>query len=272
MPSRIASTHPAPGAGNERFDAPAFVLHRAQGRGAFVLLCEHASWHIPAAYGGLGLPESERRRHIGWDLGANDLARALSERLDAPLVSATYSRLLLDLNRAPGAHDASPTRSEDTDIPGNVGMDDDERAARHRGIYAPFHDAAAALLDQRTAAGDAPVVVSIHSFTPVFHGESRPWHCGLISRGERPLALALMAALRADDPGLCVGDNLPYGATDGKFHTIERHGEARGLHGLVIEVRQDLLAGDAGVAAWADRLASGLRIAHRAIAPRVSGA
>lgn len=252
-------------AARERFEHPAFELHHAAGDGPFVLLCEHASWHVPASYAGLGLQEADLRRHIGWDLGANALAMALSDRLDAPLVSATYSRLLLDLNRAPGAHDASPMRSEDTDIPGNHRIDAAERDARLRGIYTPFHGAASALLDRRVAAGQLPLVVSIHSFTPVFHGEARRWHCGVISRGERPAALALLAALRADT-SLCVGDNEPYGAMDGKFHTVELHGEARGLHGLMIEVRQDLLEDAAGIAAWADRLAAGLRLAQAAAA------
>ncbi len=78
---------------------PAVEMVNAAGRSPIVLLCEHASCHIPADYGRLGLPEAEVKRHIGWDIGAADVARGLSARLDAPLFLGTYSRLLIDLNR-----------------------------------------------------------------------------------------------------------------------------------------------------------------------------
>lgn len=226
-----------------------------------MLVCEHASRHIPAGYAGLGLTDAEQAAHIGWDLGALPLATAIADLLDAPLVYATYSRLLLDVNRPVDAADSIVERSENTPVPGNAALDSAERIARQERIYAPFHAALDSLLAQRIAAGAAPAVVSIHSFTPRYHGVDRPWHCGVIARHDRALGEALLAALRAE-PGLCVGDNLPYGPGDGVFHSMERHAEARGLHGAMIEVRNDLLDGPAAVAAWAGRIASALRTAR----------
>ncbi len=230
-----------------------FAWHRPQGLSPVVLACEHASHHIPAAYAGLGLDPAEQRRHIGWDLGAAKLARALSDALDAPLLLATYSRLLLDLNRATDAHDSIAIRSEGTDIPGNRALGDDERALRHARIYAPFHAQLDAMLDARIAAGALPLLVTVHSFTPTWHGEPRPWHCGVISRNDRRVADMFLATL-GRDPALCLGDNLPYGSDGGTFHTVGRHAEERGIPGAVFEVRQDLLADEAGIAAWAQRL------------------
>ena len=233
--------------------SPPFDWHRRDGGSRVVLACEHATHFIPPAYAGLGLSDAEQRRHIGWDLGAAPLARALSDALDAPLLLATYSRLLRDLNRAADADDAVTTRSEGTDIPGNLALDQAERARREARIYAPFHAQLDAALDARIAAGVAPVLVTVHSFTPTWHGTPRPWHAGVISRHDRRMADVFLATL-GRDPTLCLGDNLPYGSEGGTFHTMTRHGEARGIPGAVFEVRQDLLADTAGIAEWATRL------------------
>lgn len=240
-------------AGAGALAAAPFAWHRRDGRSRVVLACEHASHAMPDAYAGLGLPEAERKRHIGWDLGAAPLAHALSDALDAPLLLATYSRLLRDLNRAPDADDAVTTRSEGTDIPGNVGLDPAERARREARIYAPFHAQLDAALDARLAEGAAPILVTVHSFTPTWHGQPRPWHAGVISRHDRRIAEVFLATLGRDE-ALCLGDNLPYGSEGGTFHTVGRHAEGRGIPGAVFEVRQDLLGDDAGVAAWAARL------------------
>jgi predicted N-formylglutamate amidohydrolase len=241
-----------------------FSLHRADGAGGVVLICEHASNHIPDAYRGLGLHDGQRRMHIAWDPGALEVATELSRLLDAPLVHARYSRLLLDLNRAPGAADAIALDSEDIPIPGNHGIGAAERQLRQRRIYQPFHAAVDALIEQRLRAGLATAVVSIHSFTPVYRGQARPWQVGVIAQHDRRLADGVLAVLRRD-PALCVGDNQPYAPTDGVYHTIERHGEARGLPCAMIEIRQDQLGAERAQHEWAQRLEAGIRHALASI-------
>jgi predicted N-formylglutamate amidohydrolase len=243
-------------------DPPVAVFNRP-GRGRILLICEHASKFIPPAYRGLGLAVAEQERHIGWDIGALDLARGLATRLDAPLVHATYSRLLLDLNRPVEAVDSIVDSSEATPVPGNAALSEHERQYRQQRIYRPFHGELDALLDQRHAFGLATTVVSIHSFTPRFHGIERPWHAGVIARHDRVFADALLAALRAD-ASLCVGDNLPYGPQHGVYHSLERHGEARGLAGAMIEVRNDLLVDPPSLQQWTQRLADAI---ERAVPP-----
>ena len=241
-------------------------MQNLHGRGPIVLICEHASRLIPDQFGALGLSPSDQARHIAWDLGALGLAGELSVMLDAPLVHATYSRLLLDLNRPIDATDSIVQSSEGTAVPGNVGLDAAQRELRQRRIYAPFHAELDALVDRRIGLGLPTCVVSIHSFTPRYHGIDRPWHVGVISRHDRSLADALLAALRAE-PGLCVGDNLPYGPQDGVFHSVERHGEARGLRGAMIEVRNDLLDDAQARTRWAQTLRRTLEAALRAMEP-----
>ena len=226
------------------------------GSSPYVLLCEHASNVIPGAYGGLGLPPSELVRHIAWDIGAAELATALSAHLDAPLFLAGYSRLLIDCNRPPGAPTSIPLVSEATRVPGNQGVDDAERARRADSFFWPFQRRVSAHLDARRDAGRPAVVVGIHSFTPVFHGQRRPWHGGVLFRRATAFAEALLAELR--EPGLHIGANEPYSISDETDYTVPAHGEQRGLRAVLIETRQDLISDDAGVAAWSDRIGRAL--------------
>ncbi len=232
------------------------VLNR-HGRSGIVLICEHASHFIPPAYAGLGLSPADQLRHISWDIGALGLAKELAALLDAPLVHATYSRLMLDVNRSTDTSDSIIAHSEDTHIPGNAQLSTAERKQRKQRIYDPFHSELDALIDQRM--GLVAGVVSIHSFSPRYLGVDRPWHIGVISQRDRLLADRLLQSLTAD-PGLCVGDNLPYGPLDGVYHSLTRHGEARGLHNVMIEVRNDQLD-EVGQKHWAHTLNEALSTA-----------
>ena len=223
-----------------------------------LLLCEHASNRIPSAYRALGLSGIDTERHIAWDIGALGLARQLSALLDAPLAYATYSRLLLDLNRDISAPDSIIEHSEDTSIPGNVGLSLPERRLRQQALYEPFHREVDAFISGRLAHGLHMAVLSIHSFTACYHGVTRPWHAGVISQNDRALADAVLAALRTE-ADLVVGDNEPYGPQDGVFHSVGRHGQARGLPCAMIEVRNDLLADAAAQRRWAERLQHALQ-------------
>ena len=106
------------------------VIENEAALGRIVLVCEHASNHIPPAWGNLGLTEDQRHAHIAWDPGALGLARGLSRRLDAVLIHAPVSRLVYDCNRAPDMPGAMPARSEVHDIPGNAAISADERLRR----------------------------------------------------------------------------------------------------------------------------------------------
>lgn len=253
-----------------RADEAAVAVHRADAGGPLLLICEHASAHIPVAYGNLGLDDTEITRHIGWDLGACELALRLADALDSPLVYATQSRLLMDLNREPAAVDSMPEDTDGTLVPGNRSLDAAEREHRRFWLYEPFHAAIDAVLQARLQRGVATTVVSIHSFTPVMNGHPRPWQVGVLSDRDRRLADALIAILAADSQ-LCVGDNQPYAPSDGIYHTIERHGQNHGLKCAMLEVRNDQLADDAGIQRWCETLAGALRQALRAFDPIQDG-
>jgi predicted N-formylglutamate amidohydrolase len=259
--------------GASRHATPASFVHpvaveNAHGGAALVLACEHASNYLPPEFERLGLGAADLERHIAWDLGALEVARQLSRRLDAPLVYATHSRLLYDVNRAEEAHDAIVAVSEGTPIPGNQALDAAARRARYEGLYQPFHAALERAIGERVRAGRPPAVVTIHSFTPTWHGKSRPWHVGVISHRDRRLADALLAMLSAV-PDLVVGDNKPYKPDDGVYHTLGRHAEARKLPCVMLELRQDLIADADGQERWADRLLVGLEHALASVGTKV---
>lgn len=246
-------------------DPPPFEVVRPEGSSRFVLTADHAGRLLPRALGDLGLPASELARHIAYDLGIAALARAVSERLDAFLILQTYSRLAIDPNRPPGVPQSIIARSERTDVPGNLGLSPAAVEARQRELFWPYHQRISEELDRRAAGGREAVLIALHSFTPVFMDDARAWHAGVLYNRDPRLARALLARLR-DDSTLVVGDNQPYALGDTTDYTVPTHGEKRGLLHVEIEVRQDLLADEAGVKQWADRIARDLERAYADVA------
>jgi len=234
----------------------------AIGRGPFVLACDHASNRIPAAYGDLGLPASERVRHIAWDPGALGVSLRLSELLDAPLVHPTVSRLVVDCNRFTDSDTLMPEISETTTVPGNIGISAAERASRIALYHAPYHAAIDRLLEQRAAAHLPTILVCMHSFTPVFKGVARPWPVGVLAPVDEALSRALFDALRAELPDMNIGWNQPYAGGSGVSYTVDHHGAH--LPATMIEIRHDEILEPAGVAQWAGRLARCLEAARGA--------
>ncbi len=231
----------------------AFEVVGGRADAGLILVADHASNRVPEELGDLGLPEGEFRRHIAWDIGVEALTRALAVRLGVPAVLSRVSRLVIDANRG----DDDPTLvmrlSDGAVIPGNARIDATERERRINAYWRPYDAAIRETIDVAFAAGRPPVLLSLHSFTPIWRGWPRPWHCGVLWDADPRLPELLIERLRGD-PALVVGDNEPYdGALVGD--TMYRHGTRRGLAHAIVEVRQDLIGEAAGVAAWAERLA-----------------
>ena len=218
------------------------------------LVCEHAGRRLPRKLGDMGLSEQDRARHIAWDIGAEAVCRHLADRLDAPLITQTYSRLVCDCNREIHVSSFIPEISERTRIPANENLTSEEREARIDEVYRPLHDRIRLELDRRTGAGRATVFISMHSFTPVFMDEERPMHLGLLFDRDPHLARLAGSMLRADGD-FVIADNEPYALDQNRDFTVPEHGERRGIPSLEIEIRQDLIEHAKGQRAWAERLA-----------------
>lgn len=239
-------------------DEPAaFELIEGRADSGIIVVCDHASHRFPVALGSLGIAEQYRRDHIAWDIGAAGVTRRLQARFGADAVLANYSRLVIDLNRSLVDHSGITAISDGILIPGNLSLTDAERAARATELHAPYHAAIETLIARRTSAGRLPIFLGIHSFTPRFHGTSRPWHAGILWDRDPRLALPLLGALRTH-PGLIVGDNEPYSGHHSADYSIDTHAESRGMAHVGIEIRQDLIADDAGQARWAELLGDAL--------------
>ena len=251
-------------------DPPPFDVSGADAPSPFVIICDHASRRLPLALGTLGLPPAALATHIAWDIGALGVARSLAATLDAFLATQRYSRLVIDCNRPLTAPDSIVTRSERTDVPGNADLTPADAAARAAEIFVPYHAAIRRHLDARLAARRPTILVSVHSFTPVFLDVARPWHCGVLFNRDARLAEPLLRLLRAE-PGLVVGCNEPYAASDLTDFSLVHHGEARGIPCVEIEIRQDLIPDDDPAAqnAWAQRLARVLPAAAQPLLARL---
>jgi predicted N-formylglutamate amidohydrolase len=219
----------------------AVMVERPDAMGPFLIVCEHAANTFPQDWGTLGLDAAQRQAHIAWDPGALGVARALSQVLDATLVAATVSRLIYDLNRPPHAAGAMAAHSEIHTIPGNANLSPEARAERTAAIYLPFHARLRSEIALRLARGVVPVLVTVHSFTPVYHGRPRAVELGVIHDADPHLAHAVVneAAARTT---LDVRLNDPYSAADGVTHTLALQATPMGLANVMLEIRNDLIA------------------------------
>lgn len=239
-------------------DPPPFELVNETGSAPVLLVCDHASKAVPRCLDGLGLDDAALSQHIGWDIGAAEVTRRLAAHLDAAAVLAGYSRLVIDLNRQPGDPTSIPEISDNVAVPGNFGLDEYEAELRLAHLFRPYHNAVTATLARLWHHGEraAPAVIAVHSFTPVMNCCPRPWHAGILWNRDPRMAVPLLKSL-ARRRDLCIGDNEPY---SGRLiaYTIDRHASAAGLPHVSIEIRQDLIADDAGAELWAGILAEAL--------------
>jgi predicted N-formylglutamate amidohydrolase len=250
---RDAPEH-APQAGSQiaAVEAESFAVVPGRADAGLILLCDHAGNAFPPGYGTLGLPEVQLRRHIAYDIGAAAVTRGVAAALGVPAVLTRFSRLLIDPNR--GADDPTMIMrlSDGAVIPGNRHLDAAEREKRTALYYRPYHDAIEDVIGRCTAAGGAPAIISIHSFTESWKGVPRPWHVGILWDRDARLSAPMLDYFHADG-GLIVGDNEPYrGSLEGDC--LWQHATSRDLPNALIEIRQDLIRDEQGQQQWAERI------------------
>jgi predicted N-formylglutamate amidohydrolase len=224
--------------------------------GHFLLIADHAGNKVPQRLGDLGIAASDLDRHIGIDIGIHGVSLHLSRLLDAPYLFQRYSRLVIDCNRALDSATSIVPVSDGTKVPANQGLSASDIHARREEIFWPYQNAIARQIEVMRKRGTPPAVIAMHSFTPV-HGDypaPRPWHIGVLFNRDDRFARPLIKALESEGD-LTVGVNQPYAVDDGIDYAVPVHCERRGLIHVEIEIRQDLIATDAGQVEWAERLA-----------------
>ena len=238
-------------------DPPPFEVVNPDGAAPFLFICDHASRAVPRKLGALGLGDDALARHIGWDIGAAEVARILSRRFAAAAVLSGYSRLVVDCNRPTDDPTSIPMISDGVVVPGNRALAAEDIARRVDACYHPYHRAIRGALKAKERGPHAPALLSIHSCTPELRGFQRPWHVGVLWDRDGRIAEPLMRALtgRGD---ICVGDNQPYSARTHSGYSIDAHANGAGLPHVMIEIRQDLIGTASGVAHWAGILGDAL--------------
>ena len=235
-------------------DPPPYRAINAQGRAPVLILCDHAGKAVPKALHGLGLLERDLGQHIGWDIGAAEVAQRLAARFDAPLLMSSYSRLVIDCNRKLDDPTSIPPVSDGVTVPGNAVLSAADRAARAEAAFWPYHRAVDQAIAGFSARAIKPAIVIIHSFTPVMNGIARPWEFGILWDGDQRIAPQLIEGLRRDKT-LTIGDNQPYSGSSPVEYTLGAHAKPLDLPRVSIEIRQDLIGAPAEARRWADRLA-----------------
>jgi len=240
-------------------DTAPFVSLRPEGTSSFVFVSEHAGNKVPKKLGSLGLSLSDLNDHIGLDLHICQAGIILSERLNAPYIYQPYSRLVIDCNRPPANEQSILSVADNRPIPENENLPDEAVTARKLEIFQPFHDRIAALLDARRTKGMPTIFVTLHSFTPAMQRSDgdRPWHVTLQYGRDDRFSKAMIMELQTV-PGIVVGDNVPYPVNDDTHYGIPIHGEARGLHHAMIEIRQDVISNVGDQVNWANTLETAL--------------
>ena len=219
----------------------------------YVFVCDHAGWQVPSSLEGLGITKRDLKRHIGWDIGALGVARRLSNILDAPLIWQNYSRLVIDCNRVLDHPALIAVASDTTTIPGNMNITKDGILSRIREVYQPYHRAIKKLLDARRSRGILTIVVSIHSFTPIFRGIKRACELGVLFGSDSRYAQQFIGRAKAKLDFLVMA-NEPY-RVDEKDCTIPMHAITRGNLNVLLEIRQDLIASSPQQELWGNSLA-----------------
>ena len=237
-------------------DPPVFEHINTNGTAHLVLICDHAGRAVPGSLKGLGMDVEHMDRHIAYDIGAAAVTRRVSELLDATALLHNYSRLVIDCNRPLGHPESIPEISDNTAIPANLDLPEPQALKRVDTLFWPYHQAVANVLGHRwRVQGRPPVLFSIHSFTPAYGDEHRPWDAGVLYNRDPRLTHPMMEILRAQ--GLNIGDNQPYSGLETSY-TIDVHGTSPGLANGVIEIRQDQITDQAGQERWAQILVESL--------------
>lgn len=217
-----------------------------------ILVCDHAVNDVPPGIS-LGLTAEQMQDHIALDIGAAEVTRRIAALMKIPAILAKTSRLVIDCNRHEQDASLVPKISDNTLIPGNQNLEHKDITARIAAFYDPFHSAIDRQIKRHLAAGKRPLVMAVHSFTPIYQGSRRSVDVGFLWNKDPRLAQA-MIGLFERETDLIVGDNIPYSGKD-LYHTMEIHGAKRGLAQTTLEIRNDHLRKAADIEAWSRLLA-----------------
>ncbi len=200
-----------------------------------LFIADHASNYIPKSLKNLGLSKNLIDTHISFDLGIRDLCISLSKSCNAKYIAGDHSRLIIDLNRDIFDPTLIPVIADKKVIPSNINLSNYEKRKRVLRIYKKYHDEIRKIIKR----DNINILISLHSFNPIFKNKKRNIHFGILSNQDRKLSEAILNEMRRRK--IRVGDNEPYkGNLIGD--TMYTHGLQNNMNHSLIEVRNDLLS------------------------------
>lgn len=244
---------------NENGLPDAFEVINAEGVAPLLIACDHAANLIPDSLFGLGVDAKYLQQHIAHDIGSKQVALLLAKLLDAPLLLAKYSRLVVDLNRHLNDPSLIPECSDGVAIPGNLNLSTEMRTHRISHYFQPYHQQYQHMAKAQIAKHSRPIILALHSFTPSMNGVARPWEMGVLWNQDEVLATQLMKNL-AEVTDFNIGDNQPYHAAEPLGYAQSIYSNACGVELVMLEIRQDLIANCCGQTKIA-------KLAYKAVAP-----
>ncbi len=223
-------------------EPPIYDIHNSNGKTPLLIGCDHAENRIPEGLSNLGLEPEHLDSHIALDVGAKQVSILLSEMFDAPLIMASYSRLVIDLNRYPQDPSLILEVSDGIPIPGNINLDSSTRQERIDSFFVPYHKKFAEIARNMMDCHEDPLLLALHSFSPIIGGERRPWHYGVMwDEYPRNVKHQLLKGLYRFD-GLQIGDNKPYSGHSPQGYAHVEHGHKNNMRVALLEIRQDLIS------------------------------
>ena len=232
-------------------DPAPFSIVNADSSSNLLFTSDHNGSAIPTKLKNLGVPLNELRRHVAYDIGIDAVAHALSARFNATLIAANYSRLVIDCNRHPGSAGSIPSVSDNTVVPGNKNLSDDDIKSTEDEIFDAYHSSVGNRISIMRSENKNPILISLHSFTPVIGGQFRPWEIGILFKDDERLSAPLINKLR-EQKDLNIGDNKPYSGSEPAGYTVDHHVEPLSLPSVAVEFRQDLIEFESGAVRWAN--------------------
>jgi len=202
-----------------------------------MITCEHASTRLPGKW---HWPADDQRlvgQHWSFDAGAKEFTREITGRLSSVAVLARFSRLLCDANRPIGSD--TMFRKEADGQP--VLLNEPKRLHQHdidlriEQLYKPYH----AALKRVHEVVQPTLVLSVHSFTPVYEGQKRDVEIGVLYNNDRDLPLAEKFVAAYQELGIKAALNEPWSAKDGYMFAADQFSTPHTAV-IMVEFRQDL--------------------------------
>jgi predicted N-formylglutamate amidohydrolase len=240
-------------------ESSVFEVVNSQSDQVLILTCEHANADIPSEYNNLSLTANDLDTHIARDKGCKEITRLLAQKLGCFAIMGNYSRLLIDLNRRVDEDELIVEVSDKVEVIGNKNLSIEERQHRINKYYHPYYAEINKQIDYLKSQGKAPIVFSIHSYTPQLKGgDYRPWHAGILYHNPSNLATYLYDELQNTDKN--VGENVPYDLRKYNTGAAVICGEENGFDYALIEIRDDEFDNlMEGANEWSDILANILK-------------